>query len=159
MARAITTPSPFEESRASRLGKRVVLWFVLLQLPIGALSSYRAWVQIKDLSLSTTSGILKPGVVVRANLASWARVESDARIELVQGTRVAMLGEVYLPRNHEPVYDPRPKYGSVAVTLTPAMLSEFERGPAVLRASAVGRPQWLRVPPPTIREQSVSIDR
>src|SRR6476619_414898 len=110
MARAITIPSPFEESRASRLGKRVVLWFILLQLPIGALSSYRAWVQIKDLALSTTSAILKPGVVVRANLASWARVESDARIELVQGTRVAMLGEVYLPRNHEPVYDPRPKY-------------------------------------------------
>ena len=42
MARAIT-PSPFAESRASRLGKRV-LWFILLQLPIGALSSYLAWV-------------------------------------------------------------------------------------------------------------------
>jgi hypothetical protein len=101
-------------------------------VPIGALSSYRAWVQIKGLTLSTTSPVLRPGVVVQANLASWARVESDARIELVQGARVAMLGEVYLPRNHEPVFDPRPK---------------------------VGRPQWLRVPPPTIREQPVSIER
>jgi hypothetical protein len=57
------------------------------------------------------------------------------------------------------VFDPRPKYGSVVVTLTPAMLSDFEPGTATLRASAVGRPQWLRVPPPTIREQSVSIER
>ena len=159
MARAITTPSPFAESRAARLGKLAVLWFILLQVPIGVLSSYRAWVQIKGLTLSTTSPVLRPGVVVRANLASWARVESDARIELVQGKRVAMLGEVYLPRNHEPVFDPRPKYGSVVVTLTPAMLAAFEPGGATLRASAVGRPQWLRVPPPTIREQPVSIER
>jgi hypothetical protein len=156
MARAITI-APFQESRASRLGKRAVLWFILLQLPIGALSSYRAWVQIKDLTLSTTSTALAPGVVVRSNLVSWARTESDARIELVQGQRVAMLGEVYLPRNHEPVFDPRPKHGSVVVELTPAMLDGFQPGTAMLRATAVGRPQWLRVPPATVREQPVTI--
>ena len=158
MARAIT-PSPFQESRASRLGKRAVLWFILLQLPIGALSSYRAWVQIKELTLTTTSPTLAPGVVVQSDLVSWARTESDARIEIVQGKRVAMLGEVYLPRNHEPVFDPRPKSGSVVVKIDPGMLAEFDAGPAVLRASAVGRPQWLRVPPPTIRELPVTIAR
>jgi hypothetical protein len=84
-------------------------------------------------------------------------VESDARIELVQGQRVTMLGEVYLPRNHEPVFDPRPQRGSVVVALTPELLAGFEPGTATLRASAVGRPQWLRVPPPTIREQPVTI--
>ena len=156
MRRAIT-PAPFEESRASRLGKRAVLWFILLQLPIGALSSYRAWVQIKDLTLTTTSTALAPGVIVRSNLTSWARTESDARIELVQGPRVAMLGEVYLPRNHEPVFDPRPQHGSVIVALTPALLAEFEPGTATLRATAVGRPQWLRVPPPTVRELTITI--
>jgi hypothetical protein len=156
MPRAIT-PTPFEESRASRLGKRAVLWFILLQLPIGALSSYRAWVQIKELTLSTTSTTLRPGVVVRSNLASWARTESDARIELVQGPRVVMLGEVYLPRNHEPVFDPRPQHGSVVVALTPPLLEGFEPGTATLRATALGRPQWLRVPPPTVREQPVTI--
>ena len=157
MARSIITAAPFQESRASRLGKRAVLWFILLQLPIGALSSYRAWVQIKDLTLTATSSTLVPGVVMRSNLVSWARVESDARIELVQGQRVTMLGEVYLPRNHEPVFDPRPRRRSVAVALTPAMLDGFEPGTATLRATAVGRPQWLRVPPPTVREQSVTI--
>ena len=96
-------------------------------------------------------------MVVRSNLVSWARVESDARIELVQAGRVTMLGEVYLPRNHEPVFDPRPQHGSVVVALTPAMLDGFEPGTAMLRATAVGRPQWLRVPPPTVREQPVTI--
>ena len=136
-----------------------MLWFILLQLPIGALSSYRAWVQIKELTLTTTSPTLSPGVVVQSNLVSWARTESDARIEIVQGKKVAMLGEVYLPRNHEPVFDPRPKSGSVVVTLEPAMLAEFDAGPAVLRASAVGRPQWLRVPPPTVRELPITISK
>jgi hypothetical protein len=158
MARAIT-PSPFAESRGSRLAKRAVLVFILGQLPIGALSSYRAWVQIKELTLSTTSDALVPGVVVRSDLVSWARVESDARVELVQGQRVAMLGEVYLPRNHEPVFDPRPQRGSVVVALTTAMLAGFEPGTATLRATAVGRPQWLRTPPPTVREQPVIIER
>jgi hypothetical protein len=157
MARALTYPSPFEESRGYRLAKRAVLWFILVQLPIGALSSYRAWVQIKDLTLSTTSSALASGVVVRSDLVSWARTESDARIELVQGDRVEMLGEVYVSRNHEPVFDPRPRRGSVVVTLTPELLAGFDAGPATLRASAVGRPQWLRVPPPTIREQPVTI--
>jgi hypothetical protein len=159
MARAISNPSPFEESRTSRLGKRAVLWFILLQLPVGALSSYRAWVQIKSLTLSTTGPALAPGVVVRSDLVSWARTESDARIELVQRGRVAILGEVYLPRNREPVFDPRPQRGSVIVELTAEALAPFENGPATLRASALGRPQWLRTPPPTIREQVVMVAR
>ena len=159
MARALTYPSPFAESRGYRLAKRALLLFILVNLPFGAMSSYRAWVQIKSLTLSTTSSALAPGVVVRSDLESWARSESDARIELVQGKHVAMLGEVYLPRNHEPVFDPRPQRGSVVVTLTPEMLAPFDAGPATLRASAVGRPQWLRVPPPTLREQPVTIAR
>ena len=151
--------SPFAESRASRLGKRAVLVLILIQLPIGALSSYRAWVQIKSLTLSTSSAILSPGVVVRSDLESWARTESDARIELVQGTHVQMLGEVYLPRNRDPVFDPRPRRGSVVVTLEASTLAAFAAGPATLRASALGRPQWLRTPPPTIRERAVTIAR
>jgi hypothetical protein len=157
--RVLTKPSPFEESRGSRIGKRLVLWFILLQLPVGAISSYRAWVQIKELTLQTESSVLRTGTTVRSRLVSWARTESDARIELVQGDHVQMLGEVFLARNHEPVFDPRPKTDSVVVTLSPALLDGFSDGPARLRATAVGRPQWLRVPPPTVREQAVTIDR
>ena len=159
MPRAISKPSPFEESRGSRIGKRLVLWFILLQLPIGALSSYRAWVQIKELTLETESSVLRSGTTVRSRLVSWARTESDARIELVQGNHVQMLGEVFLARNREPVFDPRPKTDSVVVTISPASLEGFSDGPARLRATAVGRPQWLRTPPPTVREQAVTIER
>jgi hypothetical protein len=103
--------------------------------------------------------VLAPGVVVRSQLVSWARTESDARIEIVQNGDTAMLGEVFVPRNREPVFDPRPRRGAVVVLLTPELLSRFQNGPAILRASAMGRPQWLRTPPPTIREQPVTIAR
>lgn len=159
MARAASVRSPFEEGRGSRLGKRLVLAFILVQLPIGVLSSYRAWVQIKELTLETDGAVLRPGAIVRSKLVSWARTESDARIELVQGDHVETLGEVYVSRNHEPVFDPRPKHDSVVVTLSGDMLARFDDGPARLRATAVGRPQWLRTPPPTVREQAVVIDR
>jgi len=42
MARALTYPSPFEESPVARLAKRVLLASIVVQLPIGAMSSYRA---------------------------------------------------------------------------------------------------------------------
>ncbi len=159
MARTVGGRWPFEESRGARIGKRLVLATIVLQLPIGALSSYRAWVQIKELTLETQSTVLRPGTTVRSRLVSWARTESDARIALVQGNHIEILGEVYLPRNGEPVFDPRPQRDSVVVTLSPAMLARFDDGPARLRATALGRPQWLRTPPPTVREQVVVIDR
>jgi hypothetical protein len=159
MSRAATLRSPFEESRGSRLAKRAVIAFILVQLPIGALSSYRAWVQIKHLSLDIDGPVLRAGSTVRSEVASWARTESDARVELVQGNHTEMLGEVYLARNREPVFDPRPRHDSVVVRLTPDLLARFDDGPATLRATALGRPQWLRTPPPTVRERTVVIDR
>ena len=96
MARPVGHRWPFEESRGARIGKRLVLATIVLQLPIGALSSYRAWVQIKELTLETEGSVLRSGTTVRSRLVSWARTESDARIELVQGNHVQMLGEVFL---------------------------------------------------------------
>jgi hypothetical protein len=44
-------------------------------------------------------------------------------------------------------------------TLTPALLASFAPGPAELRAVAVGRSQWLRVPPPTVAAVTVVLER
>jgi len=157
MNRAAAKHLAFHESRASRMAKRAVLAFILIQLPVGALSSYRAWVQIKRLSVTASEPVLHAGTTVRADVASWARTEADATLELVQGSHVETLGTLDLPRNREPVFDPRPRRDSVVVVLSPAQLSRFDAGPARLRATAYGRPQWLRTPPPVVREQEVLI--
>jgi hypothetical protein len=41
--------------------------------------------------------------------------------------------------------------------VTAEQLSGLERGPAVLRVTGHGGPQWLRVPPPVVREYATVI--
>jgi hypothetical protein len=53
--------------------------------------------------------------------------------------------------------DPRPWRGSLRVVLGPGALAGFTSGPAQLRATATGRPQWTRLPPPTVRETAVML--
>jgi hypothetical protein len=45
------------------------------------------------------------------------------------------------------------------VVLAPEQLARFLSGPATVRATATGRRQWLRLPPPTVREAAVDIRR
>ena len=40
---------------------------------------------------------------------------------------------------------------------TAALLERFRPGPATLRATGLGSSQWLRVPPPEVRERYVEI--
>jgi hypothetical protein len=41
--------------------------------------------------------------------------------------------------------------------VTPELLARFASGAAVVRATAHGRPQWMRTPPPEVREVAVEI--
>jgi hypothetical protein len=54
-------------------------------------------------------------------------------------------------------YDPRSPKATLMVGVLPAHLARFTPGPAVFRATAVGRDQWMRTPPPTIGERVVQI--
>jgi hypothetical protein len=37
------------------------------------------------------------------------------------------------------------------------ILSRFDEGAAIVRATAIGREQWTRLPPPVIREVPITI--
>jgi hypothetical protein len=62
-----------------------------------------------------------------------------------------------LPPNGNPSYDPRPRSLHRDVRLTEQSLAGFQGGPAVLRYTAYGNMQWLRTPPPVVRELAVTI--
>jgi hypothetical protein len=64
-----------------------------------------------------------------------------------------------VPKNRDAATDPRPRRDSLAVVLTPELLEGFRVGPVLVRAVARGRPQWLREPPPTVREAALKIQR
>ena len=81
------------------------------------------------------------------------------RLELIQGLHSEVLGSVRVWKSGDGFYDPRPRKGSLAVALTSEQLGRFRSGPALVRATARGRSQWLRVPPPEVREFVVELVR
>ena len=74
-----------------------------------------------------------------------------------QGKRSDTLAVHEIPKNHNASIDPRWKRDSMAVVLTDSQLAGFERGPAVVHVTATGGPQWLRTPPPLVREKPVRL--
>ena len=140
---------------------RVLRWIVLpvlaVHLVLVTFSGYRAIWQIRRLDLRASGNVLYPGDTVGFVLESWGRTEADAQLELIQGTVSETLATRFLPRNTNASYDPRPQRGSASVVLTPAMLTRFGPGEAILRATGYGSAQWLRTPPPKVREQHVQL--
>ena len=85
------------------------------------------------------------------------RVPVDAVLELIQPTRTGTLSVLRVPDHTNASYDPRTIHADRRVTLTGEQLAHFVPGPARIRVTANGRSQWLRVPPPVIREQAIEI--
>ena len=123
----------------------------------GLFSSYRAWVQVHSLDLIVPRRDLRIGDTIRVNTVSWARTWVDVDVVLAQGDRIDTLATHQIPKNHNASIDPRWRRDSMIVALSPALLAGFDSGAAVIRARAIGGPQWLRTPPPLIRESSVQL--
>ena len=139
---------------------RVLRWIILpplvLHIVLATFSGYRAIWQIRRLDLRANA-VLEPGATVGFEFESWGRTEAHAQLELIQGNVAETLAIRFLPRNHNALHDPRPQRGTASVVLTPAMLARFTPDSATLRATAFGSMQWLRTPPPTIRQQRVRV--
>jgi len=136
--------------------KRVFVAVVVALLAIGMVSSHRAYFQVRSLELSAPNA-LSAGAVVNASVVGSGRTQVDVDVDLIQGAHSERLLHLHLSGNDLAFFDPRPKYGSESVVLTAEMLSKFQSGPARLRAVATGRPQWGRLPPPTVREMEVQV--
>jgi hypothetical protein len=140
---------------------RVLRWITLPLLGLFAIlatiSGYRAIVQIYRLDLSVADSVLRPGSALASHAVSSGRVPADVQLDLVQGSRSETLAVTFIPANVNKSLDPRPRHGTATVVLTPEQLARFEPGPAIVRATAHGRMQWLRTPPPTVQERRVAI--
>jgi hypothetical protein len=149
---------PHEVSAVERRIRWIVIGAVMVMYVIpGLFSSYRAWVQIHSLELIVPRRDLRIGDTVRVNTVSWARTWVDVDVVLIQGTRADTLAWHEIPKNHNASIDPRWRRDSISVVLTPSLLAGFARGAAIIRARAIGGPQWLRTPPPLVREFEVQL--
>ena len=75
----------------------------------------------------------------------------------VQGTHSETLAAQRVPNNTWLFFDPRNKQASQVVAVGEGLLERFNPGKALLRATATGRPQLTRLPPPLVREIEVEI--
>lgn len=146
------------ESKPIALLKKIFIAAVILLLAIGAVSSHRAYFQVRDLQIAS-GGSISTGSTVSTSVVTSGRTTVDVRVELVQGNRFQPLMTMRVRGNELGFFDPRQQRASQTETITSEQLKGFQQGDAKLRAVAVGRPQWGRLPPPTVTEMHVNIDR
>lgn len=137
--------------------RKALIVLVAAHVPLACWSGYRAIVQVPRLELSAPGRVLHDGSTVRADVVSSGRATVDVTLEMIQGTRAETLGTRHVPSGRSPAYDPRFRRGSLTVVLTPELLARFRPGAALLRATARGRPQWMRTPPAEVCELPVEI--
>jgi hypothetical protein len=145
------------EAPSMRVLRWIIVPLVAVHVVLATFSGYRAIWQIYRLELRVADPVLRPGTSVGFAVVSSGRVEADASLELIQGPVAETLAVRLLPRNGNASYDPRPQRASASVVLTATHLAAFKPGAALVRATANGGMQWLRTPPPTVREQRVEI--
>lgn len=144
------------DARPIRWLKRLFVVVIVLLLVTGAVSSHRAYFQVRNLDL-TAPHTLTVGSVINTSVVGSGRTQVDVEVDLIQGTYSERILRLHLTGNNLAFFDPRTQHGSDNVALTSEILSSFQPGPAHLRAVAIGREQWTRLPPPTVRELDVEI--
>ena len=84
---------------------------------------------------------------------------ADVQVDLIQGAHSEILLRLPVRGNELGFFDPRTQHASDTVTLTRETLAKFLSGSARLHAVATGRPQWMRLPPPTVHDIDVEIQK
>ena len=131
----------------------VSIWIV-----IALISGHRAIWQVQKLELRVPEATLRPGSLVAVETRSSGRVHVRVILELVQGARSETLAVQRIEGSH-PTFDPRWRRGEISHILTSETLRAFQPGAAMVRVTAHGVSQWLRTPPPEVRERAVSLIR
>ena len=149
----------YEQPKSMMVLKWIILPLLVVHIVLATWSGYRAIVQVYSVDLLVTNPVIRVGSPVAYNAVGSGRVTVTVRLELIQDSLKQAIGQRIIDTYTTPSYDPRPIRGSEIVSLTPEMLARFAAGPATLRATATGRAQWLRTPPPTVREIPVVIEK
>jgi hypothetical protein len=137
--------------------RRTILTVAAVHFSLAAISGYRAWVQVKELTIRTGDEILGPGSSIEVDAVSSGRNPVTISLDAVQGPRMRRLARVTVPENRNRFYDPRSQRERFVVLITPEILKDLKEGPLVLRATGEGRSQFLRVPPPKIVHRATAV--
>ena len=146
-----------DDSLLMRVVKRGIAVVIAVHVPLMLASGYRAYYQVHSLKLALSGDTLRVGTTLSTKVVSYARTPVDVVIEIDQDGHRERVAAQLVPGNFNAAYDPRPRGATQSVVLTDEVLGRFHAGPAIVRATATGRPQWLRLPPPLVRERRVTL--
>jgi len=125
----------------------LVLW-----APLALFSGYRAIVQVYSVELRLSPPALQEGATVIAAVRTSGRTHVEVVVELIQEHRVDTLAAFLVRSNRPAAVDPRTRSEVLRHVVQPGALAHLRSGRAIVRATATGRSQWMRTPPPTVRE-------
>jgi hypothetical protein len=145
------------DATAMRLLKRASAIFVIAFVALGLFSGFRALVQVLGLELKVSDAILRPDTELSVEALTSGRVAVSVSLLFTQDGAATELDDILVIEDSDPSFDPRFKRGRVTLRIPPELLADFHPGPLVIRAIARGGPQWLRTPPPTVREVTVTV--
>jgi hypothetical protein len=138
-----------------------VKWFlgfvISMHVLAGLWSANRAWTQVRSLNVVVAGPEIAPGSAPRIEVVTSGRVTVRVFVTLVQGTRTDTIAVQTIGGHRDGFWDPRFISKSFAPVLTPTQLARYSTGPALLRVEARGRQQWMREPPPVVREVPVTL--
>ena len=137
--------------------KRLALLLIGTQAVLALWSGFRAIEQVLSLELNAAP-VLSEGSLISTRVTSSGRAYVTLQLDVLQGDRVRSLHTHVVDTHRDPAMDPRLIHDSVGVRLSRADIAGLSAGDAVLRLTATGRAQWLRLPPPSVRQVAVRID-
>jgi hypothetical protein len=137
-----------------------IKWFVGFVISVhilaGLWAADRAWTQVRSMYLIAGPDI-GPGSRTRIEVVTSGRAPVTVVLTLEQGTHTDTIAVQRISAHHDGFWDPRFITRTFTPRLTPTQIARFTLGAALLRVEARGVPQWLREPPPVVRQVEVTI--
>ena len=136
--------------------RRVCIAAAIAHFSLAAVSGYRAVVQVYGVSIDAPA-FAGAGTRVTADVTTSGRIMQDARIELIQGSKVEVLVTKRIPSHTHWFYDPRPLNESLEAIVPSDIMTRFQPGRARLQIIVEGRMQWLYLPPPKFATAQIEL--
>ena len=134
-----------------------ILICLVLFLTLGVVVSYRAYYPIVSVKILLAEPMLRADGVVRVDTVSSGRAPISIRVELVQGDRSEIVVIDRVTSRNRALWNLRAVQKSTYAPISRAMLERFTAGQAVVRATVVSGPTWLRQPPPVVHELATNL--
>jgi hypothetical protein len=144
-------------SEVNRLIRVGTLSGLAVFLAVGIVASYRAYYPISSVRILLAEPLLRPGGGIRVDTVTSGRGPVSIRVELVQGERTATVVLDRVASKRWAFWDFRAVRHTTYAVVSRMLLGQFTAGQAVVRATVVGMPAWLRQPPSVVQEVAVEV--